>query len=217
MPKLKPEDFDSIRSRVEEAEKGTRAEIVPLVLPRSSDYRWVHSKCALRGLLIGIVAGIGLEHFGASMISAQDARWIAVLGGVIGFLLSMVPAFARAVIGQERLHSEVDRRAFAEFLLQGCAETEGRVGVLVMVSLFEHEIEIVADRGIQSGLKAQGAEKALENVCSDFSRYAREGKAIEGLEHVIRRLGEIFRELFPDTDGDPSDSLPNDLRVGRGK
>lgn len=219
MANLKPEDFKRIKDVVGEVEKSTTAEIVPLVIAHSGEYRWVHTAMSFQGLLFGMIVGLGLESFaphffGHESFSLSEDRWIILAGGALGFLASLIPRFTRMYIGQDRLHSEVDKRAHAEFVRQGCVETTSRTGVLVLVSLFEREIQIVADRGIQEKMIALEGATIWNTLCAEFATFAKDGKAIDGLAHVIRRLGGVLAKHFPD-DGIQTGGLSNELRTDK--
>lgn len=219
MAKLSPQDFTLIKDVVGEVEKSTSAEIVPLVLAHSGDYRWVHTAMSFQGLLFGMMVGLGIESFaphsfGFETYTVSEDRWLILAGGALGFLASLVPSLSRMFLGQDRLHAEVDKRSHAEFVRQGCAETTGRTGVLVLVSLFEREIQIVADRGIQEKMVALEGPAIWDTLCGEFIVFAKEGKAIEGLAHVIRRLGTVLAKHFPDN-GLGSPGLSNELRTDK--
>jgi len=214
MARLKPSDFEYIKKLVAEVETQTTAEIVPLVLKQSNDYRWIHSVMAFEGMLLGFLAAWiwNLSH--AWPVSVVEFVVISFGGSFLGLILSFIPVFARFSIGKKRLEREVDSRAFAEFVRQGCSATTNQAGVLILVSLFEHRIEIVADRAVQEKMVAVEGAGIWDSLCKHFSASAAQGKAVEGLGQVIRELGAQLTKHFPD-DGSSVNRLSNDLRTDK--
>lgn len=212
MKRLKPSDFAFIKDLVAEVETQTTAEVVPLILKQSNDYTWVHSIMAFEGLLLGGLAAWIWNFLHAWPIPVGELLLVAFTGAILGLALSFIPFFARFAIGKRRLEREVDARAFAEFVRQGCSATTNQAGVLVLVSLFEHRIEIVADRGVQEKMVSLEGAGIWDSLCQHFSASAAEGKAVEGLGHVIRELGAKLAKHFPD-DGSKVNRLSNELRT----
>ncbi len=214
MSRLKPEDFKSIEALVTESEKKTTAEIVPLIISRANDYSWIHSVMAFEGMLLGILGGGAWAYSTGWPLSYDTALLLAFAGAFVGLGLSFIPKFARLSIGKGRLASEVHTRAFMEFVNQGCANTKNRTGILIFVSLFEHRIEIIADRTVQEKMVAIGGEKIWETFCTRFSEFAKNGNAVKGLAVVIEELASSLAVHFPD-DGSSDNHLPNRLRTDK--
>ncbi|MBC7386820.1 MAG: hypothetical protein H7301_11755 [Cryobacterium sp.] len=211
MSKLTPAHFSRIRDVVEKAETQTSGEIVPVVLKHAADYAWIHSVLTLQGLLIGVLGSLVWESVHAWPVTGGHSRLIALVGGALGLCASFIPSVARSAIGKKRLDHESHTRAFSEFIKKGCAETSGRTGVLVLLSLFERRIVIVADRGIQTKVLAVEGADVWDRLCTDFVAHAKKGEAIEGLATVIERIGTLLAKYFPRSETDRNE-LPNDLR-----
>jgi putative membrane protein len=86
-------------------------------------------------------------------------------------------------------------------------ETRDRTGVLILISRFEHEISILADRGIHSKLPAD----FWKGLCDEFTGAVKKGEEVEGLCSVIRRVGAELSRHFPRTTDDRNE-LPDHLR-----
>ena len=212
MRHLKPADFTVIQSLIAEVETKTKAEVVPLVLKRANDYNWIHSVMAFEGMLLGILGGWAWSHFHAFPLHFSEGLKFAFFGSFVGLVLSFFPAISRRSIGKARLVQEVHARAFAEFVRQGCAETPHRLGVLILVSLYEHRIQIIADRGVQEKMVKEFGPEVWEGFCTHFVAFAKKGQAVEGLAEVIRKLSSALAEHFPD-DGSAHNYLSNELRT----
>ena len=86
----------------------------------------------------------------------------------------------------------------------GVSRTRGRTGILVFVALFEREMEVVADVGIDEAALGLGADwrKALEELRSSlrpqpaFDRFAEKLRAIAApLAIALRRAEDDVNEL----------------------
>jgi putative membrane protein len=116
-------------------------------------------------------------------------------------------AILRHLIPSRIRTERVDRAARLAFLEHGLVETRDRTGILLYVSLLERQVEVLADRGIDS----QVPDDTWDGVVSDILDGIRARRADEGLITAIRRCGEILAERFPPRPDD-EDELSNRLR-----
>lgn len=83
-------------------------------------------------------------------------------------------------------------------------DTEENNGVLVYVLLADHDVEIVADRGIH----AKVGVSAWEDVCREMEVAFRLGQFAQGTTAGIHAVGDHLARYFPPRQG-PLDELPN--------
>jgi len=103
--------------------------------------------------------------------------------------------------------AQVRTTAASLFFERGVANTERETGVLVLLSLLERRLEILADRGVLSGVPA------LEwNRLIDVAR-ARTDATPATLLETLRALEPLLAQHMPVRDGD-RDELPNAPWVG---
>ena len=72
-------------------------------------------------------------------------------------------------------------------------DTEHNNGVLIYLLLADHDVEIVADRGVHAHVGAEGWEK----ICRDMETSFRAGKFEEGVLHGIRAVGAHLTRHYP--------------------
>lgn len=72
-------------------------------------------------------------------------------------------------------------------------DTERNNGVLVYLLLADHDVEIVADRGIHERV----GNRAWEDVCSVMEAEFREGRFEAGVLAGIARVSRYLEEHFP--------------------
>ncbi len=100
---------------------------------------------------------------------------------------------------------EIVREKFAAL---GLEKTDGRNGVLIMVSHLDHKFAIWGDVGIHEKAGQPLWDAAAKTLVKHFTerRYA------EGIVACVRAVGEELARHFPKTDDGPGlNQLPNDV------
>jgi uncharacterized membrane protein len=83
-------------------------------------------------------------------------------------------------------------------------DTEENNGVLLYLLLADHDVEIVADRGIHRKVGEQG----WEAICQRMEAAFRDGRFVDGVEAGIREISSLLAEHFPG-DARDADEIPN--------
>ena len=216
MPDLSFSDAERerIKTAVAEAEKRTAGEIVPFVVARSGTYESAVWKGAaavavLAGALALLVAwtydGWGLGW----LYSAWGMALVMTLGGVAGALAARAPTVTRLLASDDELAQQVHRRAAEAFLDEEVFDTRDRTGILILVSLLEHRIEVVGDVGINA--KVEKAEWV--DVVDRVRQGILQGDLAGGLVDAIGLCGELLHRRGIVVLPDDTDELPDDLRI----
>lgn len=82
-------------------------------------------------------------------------------------------------------------------------DTEYNNGVLIYLLLADHDVEIVADRGIHAHVGAQ----EWERICHDMETHFRAGRFEEGVIGGIRAIGAHLAHHYPG--GSQANELPD--------
>jgi len=135
---------------------------------------------------------------------------LVVLGGALGAIIPNLSAgIKRLLVDQSYLDTATRRRAENAFLEEEVFNTRHRTGIMIFVSFFEHEVIVMADRGISKVVE----QKQWDSLVADIVKEIRAKRIVEGLEAGIRQCGELLLEKgFHKTDDDVNE-LPDDLRV----
>ncbi len=183
----------AIAAVVREAERATSGEIVPVVVERSDAY----AELRLGGAALLAFASGALALF----LDPALAPWLVPtqLGVFVAaaWLLGR-PALLRALVPGDVLERRVERAAALAFHDAGLVETSGRTGILIFVSLLEHRVVVLADRGIHARVEAGTWDVVVARVVAGI----REGRAEHGLADGIRACGEILAAHLPIRPGD---------------
>jgi putative membrane protein len=190
-----------IEAAVEEAEKRTSGEIVPMVVGEAFDYPRAE-----------IVGGGFFALATASLISWywwQSTLWAFLPAFLLLYLpckwlIRYVPALRRCFIARQEIDQEVKERALVAFVEQGLHHTRDATGILILVCLFEHRVEVLADRGINAVVPHQTWQEIVDSITAGLHR----GQACDALCQAIGRCGDLLQEQFP-VMADDTDELPN--------
>lgn len=83
-------------------------------------------------------------------------------------------------------------RALQLFGEYGVWDTAHNTGVLIYVNLCEHDLQIIADRGIDAH-----ACDNWQSLCQNTLIYFKKGEMADGLEWLIGEIGWLLNQYFP--------------------
>jgi putative membrane protein len=202
---LSPEDVQRINSTIAEVERTNSGEIVPMVVGASDDYPHLPYIGGVHGLLLAAAV---------TLIATGDPHphtWVpALVGGFLGgyILLLLSPALRRLILARGKAADEVMERALRAFRAHRLSRTRDRTGILILISLLERRVQVLADEGINARV-AQGTwDEVVEIILDGIAS----GTAGEAICRAIRRCGDLLAEQFPISPGD-KDELPNRLII----
>lgn len=203
-----------IRVAVEAAEAGTSGEIVAMVVHRSDSYREAEILGAvLSSALLALLAEVAFQllslwfatsgwgHGGrlqAELVLYGVSVWTYVpLAFLLFFPLRQLfrrfESLKLAFVGRARIEEAVRERALRAFYEKGLYRTRDETGILIFLSLLEHKVWILGDRGINSRIPHQ----EWQHLAGELARGMREARACEALCSVIAACGEELARHFP--------------------
>ncbi|MFK5927448.1 MAG: TPM domain-containing protein, partial [Desulfuromusa sp.] len=115
-----------------------------------------------------------------------------------------LPDVKRKLIHPDELTAEVKEKAQVSFLEQGLHETRDRTGILILISLFEHRVQVLAD----SGINAKVPEHTWEEMVATIINGLKTGDTCDAICQAVERCGQLLQEHFP-RKNDDTDELPN--------
>ncbi len=193
---------ENARKRIEqaviEAEKRTSAEIVPVLVLRSSAVGHV---APLAGFFL---CTLGLLVQPLVSMHAAYSLTVVVVSLLAGWGLSFLPAVQRLLTPRENRLRQVEMRAHLEFFSIGVHRTRKDTGVLIFVSWMERRVVILAGDAVSSQVPAETWEKARDALLAGIRRRDVAG----GFADAIALCADALAEVLPATSGD-ADELPN--------
>lgn len=98
---------------------------------------------------------------------------------------------------QDVLNGKTSReRALELFSIYGIWDTEENCGILIYIELADHQVEIVADRGVNRIIKESEWQEVCQTITRGFARNVYGPSVIAALE----KLNALLHERFPDED-----------------
>jgi len=198
---LSKEEQEELVKCVMDVEKKTSGEIVPVIASASYDYpRASH----LGGLLLGLLAAVCI-----AMLIGREDMWVFLALFLAAYflfskLLTAIPELKMPFITKREMREEVEEAALTSFHLNGLHCTRDLTGIIIYVSVYEHMVQILADKGIND--KVDPA--VWEEVVVEITKGIKAGKPGEALCKGVQRCGDLITEHFP-IKHDDTDELPN--------
>ncbi len=208
---LTAEERERIRLAVHAAERHTNAEIVPIIVGRSGVYRDAQHRA---GIVLGLLALTMLltrEMFWLPWgWHASNAAWL-VLATILAYgtgawLGTRVPII-RLLTPNERMRHKVKLRAERAFAQHAVSQTRERTGVLIMVSLLEHQIYVLPDHPLFQRVPSERWSLVVEAAIGRLKT----GDIVGGLCQSIQTCGVLLADVCPGRPGDNPDELSNEL------
>ena len=194
---LTQSERDRISQAVLEAEKLTTGEIEPMIVAQSDDYPGARWRLAIViALLFGFLAYFFLDDFDPAWI-----LWVQIPGLYIGYGLGNFSVVLRPFLASSKIDEEVHQRALQAFFSRDLHATKDRTGILVMASLLERRVEILADTGIN----AKVSQETWQGILTELIGKIKSGDLTEGICNAVRECGEVLAEDFPGAHDNPNE------------
>jgi putative membrane protein len=198
--KINSKDLQKISATIDRVETRTSAEIVPMIVERSSTLGHSQLLVFLFLSLIGLAVTPRVLLFDTlGLVGA----WI------ISYLLLLIPKVQRLVIGRNELAHQVDLRAHLEFYSSNIKATHQHTGILIFVSLFEQRALVLADEAIAKKLP----DSTWNNLINELLIELKAGRVVEGFIAAIEQCGALVEKDFPATSESLSHELSNQLII----
>ena len=205
---LSEADVTELEQRVRDAERGTRGQLAIAILERSDAHPQAPALGSLALLAVGTILMVdrAVTDHPAQLVGVQGA--LALAGWM---LAAWLPDVRRMFISESRATEMAEEQACQEFHRLEMGHTRGRTGVLILVSLLEHRVVVLADEEICS-LVPPGS---LVDVDNDIIEGIKASSLKAGLVAGIERMGNLFAQVAPLGDGDEDDNERPDQVIVR--
>ena len=204
--KLSESDKVAITSAVSKAEKKTSGEIVPIIISKSDDYPAAHSRF---GIILAVIVTFAMRIQPYYPVEVDHIFWAFLACFAIGYYCAFNFRIKRFFTGQTERAEEVHQKALEIFFHRNLHTTKDRTGILIMISLLEHRVEVVADAGINEKVE----KHTWDNLVKELIRQIKNDKMIDGLTDAISTCGDYLSHHFPikeDDENELSDEVVTD-------
>jgi putative membrane protein len=208
-------DLEAVERAVHAAEGRTSGEIVPCVVAASDDYPEAGWRGATLGALLAALAA-ALVHEVGGLWGGWFAAWVIappLLGAVAGLLAATyLPALRRLLIHDATIELNVRRRADQAFLREEVFRTRDRTGILIFLSLFEHRVVVLADKGISAVVEQREWDAIVAGIVAGMRARRPAAALVEGIASCGELLARRGVAIRPDDIDEISDALRTEDR-----
>jgi putative membrane protein len=202
---------DDERTRVTEAVKAaeqlTAGEIVVMIISASYHYPMANVIGAAvfalpLALILTTLTGEWLWIGGQNMWLFLG--WLAGLFILFHEIIKRWAWLKRRFISEREFNEEVQEAATTQFFNQGLYRTRDETGVLVLISVFEHKVWVLADRGINDKVEADQWDEIVKMIVDGI----KQNRQTEAICEAVEKIGDVLKTNFP-IKPDDTDELKN--------
>jgi putative membrane protein len=88
-----------------------------------------------------------------------------------------------------------------EFYIQGLYRTREETGILIFISVFERQVWVLADRGINEKLPSETWQDVVDLVVDGI----KERRQVDAICQAVDQVGQILETHFPATSNNPDE------------
>jgi putative membrane protein len=206
------EELERIKKAVRDAESKISGEIVPVFVEKSGFYSIATYRAALLGAAAVFLLIIIFDRYVPSL-AVYDPMYIftlVMIGGFIGALKAhFINPVKRLMLSQAHMDQATRKRAETAFLEEEVFNTRQRTGILIFISFFEHEVIVMADKGISKVVD----QKEWDSLVRTIIEQIKKGNITEGIVSAIGRCGDILLDKGFVITHDDVNELGDDLRL----
>lgn len=208
---LSESDQKRIETAVAASEQRTAGEIVCMIV--SSSYHYAMAT-VLGATTFALPLSLVTAHFlGGWLWVGTQNMWLflglfAIYFGLLYWVVERCPALKRLFISRREIDEEVEEAAVNAFFKKGLYRTRDANGVLLFISVFEHKVWLLADKGVHEKVP----QPAWDKLVGSTARGIKKGKHADAICNAIEKIGDLLYAHFP-IKPDDTDELKN-LIVG---
>ena len=196
-----------VTAAVEKAEKLTAGEIVVMFISASYHYPMANVIGATTFAIP--LALIFTPVIGGWLWIGNQNMWLFLGLLTVFFILfheiiKHLVWLKRYFISRKEIDAEVKEAAITHFFNHGLYRTRDETGVLVLISVFERRVWILADRGIN----AKVPEGQWDDIVKMITAGIRQKRSADAICEAVEKIGELLKRHFP-VKPDDSDELDN--------
>lgn len=197
------EERERIRHAVATVEETTSGEIAVMMVPESDSYE--------EAQVLGALFLSGIAAMAVAVATGHVTVWSYLPLLLLFFfpflwLFTRFPRLKVPFVRHRRLEEAVRERAVRGFYEKGLYRTRDETGILIFISLLEHKVWIIGDRGINSRI----SQHTWSYLAGVLASGIREGRLCETLCAVIDECWVELAKYFPRRHDDINE-LPDEI------
>ena len=204
---LTDDERTRVENAVQAAEKLTAGEIVVMII--SSSYQYPLANVIGATAFALPLSLILTPLVGAWLWIGTQNMWLFLGFLTVFFILfheiiKRTHRLKRFFISRREIDDEVEEAAVTQFFDHDLYRTRDETGVLVLISVFERRVWILADRGIN----AKVSEDQWKDIVDMITEGIRQKRPADAICQAIEQIGALLKAHFP-IRPDDTDELKN--------
>ena len=201
---LSKKDQKRIEAVVAATEKKTAGEIVCMIV--SSSYHYPMAD-VLGATAFSLPLALLAAHFlGGWLWLGTHNMWLflgffAIFFALFLWIVGRCPPLKRLFISRREIEEEVEEAAVNGFFRKGLYRTRDAIGVLLFISVFEHKVWLLADKGIHEKVPQEEWNRLVGRITLGI----RNGQGAEAICKAIQDIGDLLQVHFPIQPGDTNE------------
>lgn len=189
---------------VHQAEQITSGEIVPMVVSQSSHYP---AATIIGGFLSAFLFSLALTPFigKALWLGGNNMLLFVAIFLLLYFIFFMlikhIPTIKRFFLLKNEIQREVEEHAVTSFFQEKLYKTKDENGILLFISVFERQVVILGDNGINERI----APDSWQNMVDRITSAIREKRQCDAICETIEQIGALLKDHFPIQDDDENE------------
>jgi putative membrane protein len=160
---------------------------------RSDSYAEIPWKAFAFGASIASLVTLFLDLFVLGWLTETliifSVAVILAAGAICALLSVLFPPFATLFLSPQRKETETMQYAESLFLANELFSTDGRRGILLLVSQFERQVVILPDKGVRDLLSSEVLNDVISNMTKHLRRNELRQAMETGLDGIQAALG----------------------------
>lgn len=197
----------AVTAAVQQAEKLTSGEIVPMIVSASHSYPLAAATGATilaLPLALLLTSLLGSDLWLGPRNMYLFLAFFALLYFPLRAAVNRSVTLKRLFLSRDQIEEEVEEAAITSFFGEGLYRTREENGILIFVSVLEQRVWVLGDRGVNDRI----APGAWQEIVEELTKGIKAGRQGDALRQAVVRVGGILTTHFPQRNDD-RDELHN--------
>lgn len=185
-----------VENKIRDLQDKTTGAVIPIFLKKAHFYPLAHYKMGLILMVLALALLYYVPLYYPPLAPLHNPQWFILftLGPfIVGYLLAFIPKLKRLLTSNREMQECFYQKGIQIFFEQNIHTSKERDSVLVIISLFEKRIQILADTGVNALVSPSSWNQAV----SQFSREVQESDLISATLKTLDKIGEVLIDYLP--------------------
>lgn len=210
------DEIQRLNAHIRQLEKNTGVELVAAVVGKCDNYPEIPWKAFASGVALSSLASLLQAMLRPDWLSSYSALVHTVIvlgvGATMALLTAAWSGWARCFLDKARAELEMRQYAQSLFLEHDVFATRGRTGLVLLVGLFERQVVILPDSGLDAYLPSGALQPVIAAMTPDLKR----GDRFRALNQGLSAMEESLRGAGFEPAADETDQIPETLIQRKG-